>query len=94
MRVWFDEGIDAGREWPEEIAAALAGAAAVIVMVTPHAAASRNVRNEVNLAVARGITVLAVHLAQTTLPPGLELQLGSIQAVLAWQMESQARWYG
>jgi DNA-binding beta-propeller fold protein YncE len=87
VRVWFDQGIEPGNEWPDQVAAALAGAAAVVVMITPEAATSRYVRNEVNLAVARAIKVLSVHLAPTVLPPGLELQLGSIQGVMAWQLD-------
>jgi DNA-binding beta-propeller fold protein YncE len=87
IRVWYDEGIEPGSEWPEAIAGALHRAAAFVVLITPAAVASKNVRNEVNAALSWGKPFFAVHLAQTKLPPGLELQMGHVQAVLRWQMD-------
>lgn len=87
VRVWYDEGIDPGAEWPESVARALYLAAAVVVMLTPQAAASADVRREVNTALSWGKPLLAVHLARTDLPKGMQLQLGSVQAVLRWQMD-------
>jgi hypothetical protein len=87
IRVWYDEGIEPGSEWPEAIAAALNRAAAFVVMITPGAVASRNVRNEINAALRWGKPVFAVHLAQTELPKGLELQMGAVQAVMRWRMD-------
>jgi hypothetical protein len=49
-RVWFDEGIDPGNEWPEEIAKALTRSAMFIVFITPNAVNSKNVWNEINFA--------------------------------------------
>ncbi len=85
-RIWYDEGIDAGNEWPEEIAKALSGCALFLVYVSPDAAASRNVRNEIHFALNKKKTFLAVHLAETELPEGLELRMGDIQAILRWRM--------
>jgi WD40 repeat protein len=87
IRVWYDEGIEPGSEWPQAIADALYGAAAFVVMITPVAVASRNVRNEINVALSWGKPFLAIHLAQTQLPLGLELQMGGVQAVMRWQMD-------
>ena len=90
IRVWFDEGIEPGSEWPEAIADALYKAAAFVVMITPGAAASRNVRNEINAALNWGKPMFAVHLAETVLPRGLELQIGAIQAVRRWRMDENS----
>jgi hypothetical protein len=86
IRVWYDEGIEPGSEWPEAIANALNTAAAFVVLITPAAVATRNVRNEIDFALKWGKPFLAIHLAQTQLPPGLELRMGDIQAVMRWQM--------
>lgn len=86
-RIWYDEGIDPGNEWPEEIAKALAAAAFVLVFVTPNAVESRNVRNEINYALNHGTPFVAVHLEPIDLPPGLALRMGDIQAVLKWRMD-------
>ena len=85
-RIWYDEGIDPGNEWPEEIATALQGCAFLVVFISPRAVESKNVRNEVNFAIARHKPFLAVHLEETALPAGLELQMGSIQAVMRYRM--------
>jgi len=85
-RIWYDEGIDPGNEWPEEVAKALADASYFLVFISPHAVASQNVRNEINFAIARKKRFLAVFIEDTTLPVGLELQMGSIQAVMRFRM--------
>ena len=89
-RIWYDEGIDPGNEWPEEVAKALAGAAFFVVFVSPNAVESHNVRNEINFAIARKKPFLAVHITETSLPAGLELQMGSVQAVMRFRMTEES----
>ncbi len=88
-RIWYDEGINPGNEWPEAIASALANAAQVITFISPSSVASRNVRNEINYALNNEKRVVAVHLLETNLGPGLGLQIGAIQAILAYQMSRE-----
>jgi hypothetical protein len=85
-RIWYDEGIGPGNDWTDEIAKALAGSTLFLVFVSPHAIDSKNVRKEINFAISRDKPVLAVHIAETRLPPGLELQIGDIQAVLKYRL--------
>jgi len=54
LRVWYDEGIEPGSEWPVAIASALNEAVAFVVLITPAAVASRNVRNEIGRALSWG----------------------------------------
>ncbi|MHB1314520.1 MAG: toll/interleukin-1 receptor domain-containing protein [Christensenellales bacterium] len=49
-RVWYDEGIAPGSEWPQNIARHLQEAAAVIVFVSENSLASSNCENEVAVA--------------------------------------------
>jgi len=86
-RLWYDEGIEPGSEWPEEIATSLARAALFLVFISPNAVESRNVRNEINFALNNGKPFIAVYLAPTRLPPGLELRMGDIQAVLKHRLD-------
>lgn len=88
-RVWYDEGIDPGNEWPEEVASALKRCAQFIVFVTQRAIGSRNVRNEINYALKLSKPFFAIHLDETELPPGMDLQMSSIQAILKWRMNEQ-----
>lgn len=85
--VWYDEGIEPGIEWPEEIAKALDGCALFLVFVTPASVSSPNVRNEINFALAKKLPFIAIHLQETELTPGLQLQMGSKQAILKYNME-------
>lgn len=83
VSLWYDEGIEAGSEWPEYIADSLSRASCLIAFITPNFAQSHNCRREINFAVSRGIDVIAVYLRETELSPGLELQLNAFQAVFA-----------
>jgi len=49
-RVWYDEGIAPGSEWPSNIARHLAGAAVVLVFVSENSIASPNCKKEVMVA--------------------------------------------
>lgn len=90
IRVWYDEGIEPGSEWPEVIASALKKATAFVVIITPRAVVSRNVKNEISAALNWGKPFIAIHLAQTQLPLGLELQMGDFQAVMRWHMDEDS----
>ncbi len=87
FRLWYDEGIAPGNEWPEEIARALDGSALFAVFITPRSVASPHVQNEINFALNRRKPFLAVYLEDTILPVGLELRMGDIQAVKKFRME-------
>jgi len=85
-RVWYDEGIDPGSEWPEEVAVALEGASHFLVFISPNAVVSQNVRNEINFALNRQKPFLAIYVQETDLPPGLQLRMGDIQAIMRYRM--------
>lgn len=85
-KVWYDEGIEASSEWPEEIANALIGCKVFLVFISPRSTASVNCRNEINLALNEGKPFLAVHLEESPLPPGLRLRMGDLQAILRYQI--------
>ena len=87
-RIWYDEGIDPGNEWPDEIARALEVAEYFLVFISPSAVKSINVRNEINAALNKHKPFLAVHLVETQLSPGLELRMGDIQALMRFRMET------
>ena len=84
---WYDEGIEPGIEWPEEIANALNTSSLFVVFITPNSVASENVRNEINFALAKKTPFIAIYLKPTTLTPGLQLQIGSKQAILKYQLD-------
>ncbi|MBQ7364716.1 MAG: TIR domain-containing protein, partial [Clostridia bacterium] len=81
FRLWYDQGIEAGTEWPANIAAHLREASAVVVFMSQNTVASRNCRNEINLALEKNIEVLVVYIEDTELRYGLDLQLGTSQSL-------------
>ncbi len=81
FRVWYDEGIALGSEWPESVATHLANAEVVLLFLSPAALASYNCKKEIHYAIHKRKEILAIHLEETAMTPGLEMQLGDIQAI-------------
>ena len=88
-RLWYDEGIDPGNEWPDEVAKALLSASHFLVFLTGDAVKSQNVKNEIHFALNRSKPFLAVYLEETQLPLALELRMGDIQAIMKWRMSDE-----
>jgi pimeloyl-ACP methyl ester carboxylesterase len=82
VKIWYDEGISPGLEWTEALANAIQGSSKVLFFVTPHSVTSEHCRRELNFAQEEGHDVVAVHLADTEIPPGLRLSLNNRQAIL------------
>ncbi len=80
--VWYDEGVAASNEWPEEIANAVIGCSVFVCFISARATESINCRNEINLALNEKKPFLAIHIEETELPPGLRLRMGDLQAIL------------
>lgn len=81
FRVWYDSGIEAGTEWPEYIEDHLCRAGVVVAFMSPAAVASKNCRNEINLALELNKEVLVVYLEETVLAKGMRLQLNAAQSL-------------
>lgn len=81
FRVWYDNGIEAGSEWPEYIAERLMSCSAVIALMSKHAQDSHNCRREIHFAIELKKELLVVHLEDFALSPGMRLQLSSLQAL-------------
>ena len=80
-RVWYDQGIQAGTEWPEYIETHLENCDSVLIFMSPSAVDSINCRNEINLACMLKKKILVVYLEETVLAKGLNLQLNSQQSL-------------
>ena len=81
LRVWFDEGIEAGAEWPAYVEKRLRACHRMIYFVTEASVESKNCRREVNLVDYLNKDVLVVFLERTELKYGMELQLSSSQSI-------------
>ena len=87
-RIWYDEGITPGSEWPEYIAERLNSSSLVLAFVSPASQDSDNCRREITFALSKKIDLLAVMLEPTELTLGMEMQLASHQCVLRFKYPS------
>ena len=86
LRIWYDEGITPGSEWPEYIASHLDRAEAVIVFITESSVNSFNCRREITFAQARNKSFISVFLEKTEVPLGMELQLSAQQSMFRYRI--------
>ena len=85
-RVWYDEGIDPGSDWPEVIANHLNNAHACVALITENALNSHNCRREINFALRRSIPLLSIFLEPVKLSLGMEMQIYSSQVVFRYEL--------
>ena len=91
FNVWYDEGIEPGSVWRDELAKAIAGASVFLFFATPTSVERPHCRREVDFAVDREMPIITVYLQPTELPGGMQLSLSSVQAVFKY--EEKAREY-
>ena len=79
--LWFDEGIEAGSEWPEYIAEKVINCTKFLLFISPSYLNSQNCKRELNFAISRKKDLLSVYIEDVELSPGMEMQLGTYQSV-------------
>lgn len=82
FHIWYDEGIEPGMAWRDEVASAIMQSSLFLVFISPNSVRSPVCLQEINLALTYERKILAVHLEDTVLPPGLELSLNDKQAII------------
>jgi pimeloyl-ACP methyl ester carboxylesterase len=82
FNIWYDEGIEPGSVWREEIAHALTECQVFLFFITPESTRSSHCLKEVNFALGRDRQVLCVHVQATHLPDALDLSLSDRQAII------------
>ena len=87
-RIWYDEGIDPGSEWPEIIAKKLNGSAICIAFITVNALNSHNCRREINFALLKKKFFISVILEPVEMTLGMEMQLSSAQSIFKYKLSS------
>ena len=77
VKIWFDEGIEVGAEWPATIQQKIKECAVFMPFVTPEFVESKNCRKEVYLADSYDVNILPVFYEDCELKYGLALQLST-----------------
>lgn len=89
-RIWYDDGIVPGSEWPENIAEHLTDSAMVLAFISQNSIDSPNCRREITFALSKRKPFLSVVLERTEMSPGMELQLSAQQSVIRNNYEDEA----
>lgn len=92
-RVWFDSGIEAGSEWPENIAEHLDGCACFLAFMSEAASASHNCRREINRAIKLKKNTLVAFIDDVNLSAGMEMQLDILQAIFRKNFSDDAQFF-
>ena len=89
LRVWFDEGIDPGTEWDENIAMHVQNCDAMISFISPNYLESDNCKDELNYARDLKKDRLLVYLENVDLPAGMAMRMNRIQAIHRYAYSNQ-----
>lgn len=88
-RVWYDEGIDPGTEWDENIAVHVGKCGYFIALISENYLASSNCKDELNYARELEKPRLLVYLEDVQLPGGMQMRLSRLQAIHKYKYVSE-----
>lgn len=81
-RVWYDEGVDPGTEWDDNIAGYINRCSVLVAFLTDNYVASKNCKDEISYSRELDKNQLLVYLEDDLdLPDGLKMRLNRLQAV-------------
>lgn len=92
-RVWYDEGIDPGSEWPEIIAHHLNGCAACVAFISENSLNSHNCRREINFALLKKKPFISVVLEEVKMSLGMEMQLSATQSIFKYTLPNNYEFF-
>lgn len=79
--VWYDDGIEAGTEWDENVAKHIEKCSYFIVFVSDNYIGSKNCKDELNYSRDLNKEMFLIYLKDVELPGGMAMRLNRIQAV-------------
>jgi hypothetical protein len=85
--VWFDDALEAGSRWSDDLARAVEGCSAFLYFLSPRSVSSRYCLDEVHFALECSRPIVPVEITPVTLTPGLKLSLGGTHRLFMHQME-------
>ena len=94
-RIWFDQGIEAGSEWSNNIAKHLRDCSAFVAFVSKHSMASENCLDEIAYAKSNNKPSLMIFLEENViLPEGVEMQTARFQRIYHLSSDSTESFVG
>jgi hypothetical protein len=92
-RIWYDMGISAGAQWPEDVADHIFCCDAVLAFMTPNSILSDNCREELFYAKKCSKKILLAYLDKCDLTHGMDMRLGMLQAIERWRCKDDEEFY-
>lgn len=89
INYWYDKELETGCEWPEVLGEKILNCEMVMVMLSNSAVLSRNVRNEITMALNHKKKILPIFLEDVELSPGADLQLQGLNWLKKYQMSAE-----
>lgn len=80
-RVWYDEGIDPGSEWDDNIATHIENCGCLMAFISNNYLNSENCRDELNYARDLGVGRLLVYIEDVALQGGMAMRMNRLQAL-------------
>ena len=92
-RVWYDQGIDPGTEWDENIAMHINNCAYFIAFMSQNYLNSSNCKDELNYARDLEKERLVVYLENVTLPAGMAMRINRLQSIFKYSYTNDEDFY-
>ncbi len=92
-RVWYDEGIDPGSEWDENIASHVENCGFFIALLSQEYLSSSNCKDELNYARDLEKPRLLIYLDDIQLPGGMQMRLSRLQAIHKYRYDDKESFY-
>jgi hypothetical protein len=89
FQIWFDEAIEVGSRWSEDLARAVDGCAVFLYFLSPRSTSSRYCLDEVHFALECGRPIVPVEIAPVALTPGLKLSIGGTHRIFMHRMPAR-----
>jgi DNA segregation ATPase FtsK/SpoIIIE, S-DNA-T family len=86
-RVWYDEGIEFGQDFPTELAIAIKRCSQFIVYLSPNSIESKYVNREINYAINLDLKIYPIFLIEVNLSERLDFLLSTLQRLYRFQYE-------
>lgn len=91
--VWYDDGIDPGTEWDENIAIHIEKSSFFLALMSNNYINSSNCKDELSFARDLGKNRLIIFLEEVELPSGLKMRLNRLQNIHKYKYEEETEFF-
>lgn len=92
-RVWYDDGVNPGSQWDDNIAHHIEQCGFFFALISANYLESSNCRDELNFACDLEKHRLMIYLEDVQLPSGLQMRLGRLRAIHKYRYSRETRFY-